>query len=377
MAGPAKVRIYIGTRKGGYIAESDKRRQKWSVRGPFQPGRDVFHIAPDPRHYGEVYAAVNSPFFGPMLFRSKDHGHKWTEIPPPLMPVMSKRPPPTFDSIEPPKRPIVNLWHITPGRSDEPNTVYVGVDPASLYRSDDRGQTWASVLGINEHPTREKWNPGAGGLCMHTILLDERVPHRMYVGISAAGTFRSDDDGDHFRPVNHGVRVSFAPDPLPEFGQCVHKVALDPTNPNTIYRQDHDGIYVSHDAMDSWKRIGKPLASDFGFAVATAPTLPGQAFFVPLKGEARTMPGGSLQVYRWTEKGRQWSPLVRGGAFPGDFGMHREALDTDALDPAGLYLGTTTGQVFYSADTGRAWKQIPYAFPGIHSVAVSSPPSAA
>ena len=297
MAKAEKVRLLVGTRKGGYIAESDVKRKRWTVQGPFHAGRDVYHVAADPRHPGDLYAAVNSPFFGPILVRSANWGKTWKEIAPPMMPVSSERPPPDPSATQP-ARPIVNLWHIEPGHASEPDTIFLGIDPASLFRSDDRGGSWAPVPGLNEHPTRDKWNPGAGGMCLHTILIDPSRPKRMYVGISAAGTFRSDDAGEHWRPVNKGVLVSFLPTKKIEVGQCVHHVVADPVDHDTFYRQDHDGIHVSHDAMDSWKRVGKSLKSDFGFVVGAAPALPGQAFFVPLFGESRTTFDGGMQVYR-------------------------------------------------------------------------------
>ncbi len=369
------VRVLIGTRKGGYIAETDTKRRKWKVRGPFQSGRDVYHIAPDPRRPGDVYAAVNSGFWGPMLFRSRDWGHRWKEIPPPQMPVSGRRPPPT-PGADTPIRPVVNLWHLEPGAANEPRSLYLGIDPASLWRSDDSGASWGPVPGINAHPTQPEWTPGFGGLCLHTILIDPDHPRRMYVGISAAGTFRSDDGGDHWNPVNQGVVVSFRPVKRPPFGQCVHKVAFDSGDPSILYRQDHDGIYVSHDRMDRWVRIGRPLPDDFGFVVATAPTRPGEAFFVPLDKSSRITKEGHFQIYRWTDRSRRWQPLVKPGAFPGEFGTHREGLATDALDPAGIYLGTTTGQLFWSSDNGKKWDLLPYHFPGIHSVTVASPGSA-
>ncbi|MCI4334508.1 MAG: glycoside hydrolase [Thermoplasmata archaeon] len=372
------VRVYVGTRKGSYVAESDLARKKWKVRGPYHAGSDVFHVMPDPRHDGVVYSAVNSVFWGPMLYRSSDHGKKWKEIPTPQMGKKADRPPPSFD-VDPRTivRPIVNLWHIEPGVEREPSTVWVGVDPASLYRSDDSGKSWTAMNGINEHATRAKWNPGAGGLCLHSILVDPRIPGRMYIGISAAGTFRSDDSGEHWRPANKGVRVSFSPDHYPEFGQCVHKISLDAANPSTIYRQDHDGIYVSHDAMDSWKRVGRPLPYDFGFVVTSPASRPGTAYFAPLLPMERMMDQNSLQVYRWTEKGRSWTSLLKPGAFPGSYGTHREGMATDSMDPPGIYLGTNTGDVFLSPDEGRHWSALPYRFPPIHSVEVSlSPPAA-
>lgn len=374
MAKGKTVRVYVGTRKGGYVVESDTARRKWKAFGPFQGGRDVFHVAPDPRAPGHAYAAVNSGFFGPMMFRSTDGGHKWKEIGTPLMERGSKRQP----NYDPSKSifPIVNLWHITPGPADEPKSVYLGVDPASLYRSDDRGETWSGIKGLNEHPTREKWNPGAGGMCLHTILLDPDNPRRMYIGISAAGTFRSDDGGETWRPANQGVRVSFQPDHYPEYGQCVHDVAMDANDHSTFYRQDHDGVYVSHDAMESWKHVGKPLPTDFGFGTTSPVSMPGSAFFTPLDPGTRTTVGGGFQVYRYDDKPRKWTPLIKGNPWRGEFGVHREGVTSDAMDPAGIYVGTTTGQLFVSPNGGKSWQLVPYWFPSIHSVAVESPETA-
>jgi hypothetical protein len=210
-------------------------------------------------------------------------------------------------------------------------------------------------------------------MCLHTILWDPSNRDRMYVGISAAGVFRSDDGGATWVPKNKGVAVSFMPEKNPEVGQCVHHVAMDPKDPETLYRQDHDGIFVSHNAGDKWTRIGRSLPADFGFVVAVAPTLPGTAFFVPLEPMSRTAMNGQLQVYKWTEADRRWAPTVKGKPWPGELGTHREALATDRLDPAGLYLGTTGGQLFWSKDAAKSWSEVPYRFPGIHSVTVSSP----
>ena len=376
MSADGKVHVYVGTRKGGYVVESDKRRRKWSVLGPFHDGMDVFHMAPDPRRPGDAYALVNGVFFGPTVYRSTNHGHTWSEVATPLIPPKSKRPP--LDGAPDPARfPIANLWHLEPGPASEPNTLFLGVDPASLYRSDDRAKSWTPMDGLNQHESREKWNPGAGGMCLHTILLDPTNPRKMYVGISAAGTFKSEDGGEHWKPANRGVRVSFLPDPTPEFGQCVHHVVMDPKNSSTFYRQDHDGVYVSHDEMESWRHVGGSLKSDFGFVAAAPTAMPGSAFFVPLMGMARTTWEGGLQVYRWDDKPKKWSRTVNPKKFPGQFGTHREGMAADALDPAGIYLGTTTGQLFVSPDAGKSWLLVPHQFPAIHSVSVESPPSRA
>jgi len=370
MSEQGTVRVYVGTRKGGYVVTGDKGRKKWRVSGPSHEGRDVYHMSPDPRRPGTVFALVNSPWWGPMVVRSTDHGKTWREVAPPMMKKSKERPAPGPDG--PAKNPIVNLWHLEPGPDSDPSTYFLGVDPASLYRTDDRGESWAPVTALNEHETRSAWNPGAGGLCLHTILIDPTNPRRMYVGISAAGTFRSDDGGDHWQAMNRGVKISFLPEKNPPVGQCVHDVAMDPATPSTLYRQDHDGIYVSRDSAESWKHVGGPLHSDFGFVVVAPPAMPGSAFFVPLEGATRTIGGHGLQVQRWDERTRRWSALVKGSPFPGDFGMHREGFATDPFDPAGLYLGTSTGQLFISPDAGRRWLQVPYQFPGIQSVSVAA-----
>jgi hypothetical protein len=369
-----KVRLFVGTKKGAYVLEGDSSRKKWKVRGPYHEGRDTFMVKPDPREPGTVYAAANDVFFGPMLFRSTDWGRKWPEISVPQMPRQKDRKV-RFDA-PPPKWPVANVWQIVPGREDEPGRLWLGIDPATLWRSDDRGDSWEPILGINEHETREKWGQGAGGQCLHTFIQDPSDPNRMYVGISGAGVFRSDDGGAHWTPRNVGVRVSFLPDKTPPFGQCVHKFILDPANPNTIYRQDHDGIFVSHNRGDHWSRIGRSLDFDFGFAVGAPSARPGEAYFVPLNPMPRFTLGNQLQVYHWSEKGRSWSPLVAKGQFPGGFGNHRDALATDDLDPPGIYFGTNNGNLFWSPNGGKKWVMVPYQFPSIHSVTVSSPASA-
>jgi len=304
------------------------------------------------------------------MFRSRNGGRSWTEISVPGTPRLRARKPP----VEAPsaKFPIKNLWQVVPGPASEPRTVYLGADPGLLFRSENEGGSWEPVPGLNEHPTRSQWGPGAGGMCLHTILIDPEDPQRMYVGISAAGAFRSDDGGKHWTPKNRGVEAPFLPDRFPELGQCVHKLTLDPGDPSTIYRQDHGGMYVSHDRGDQWVRIGKTLEDDFGFVTATAPSLPGEAFFAPLRGISRTMLGNQFQVYRWSDHARRWGALVPKGRWPGNYGMHRDGMATDNLEPAGVYIGTTTGQLFWSRDSGRHWNLLPNQFPGIHSVDVGT-----
>lgn len=374
MAKSQNVRVLVGTRKGGYVVEGDASRKKWKVGPMISPGRDVFHMAADPRSPGDIYALANSGFWGPMVLRSRDWGKKWDEISTPLTPLRKDRQP-NFE-LDPAKshfKALVNLWHIEPGHPSEPDTLFIGADPHALYRSDDLGKSWDGVPGINEHPTKSKWAPGFGGPCFHTVIVDPKDRRRMYVGISSAGMFRTDDGGKKWRPMNKDVECPFFPEDnrYPEVGQCVHKVVLDGSDRETSYRQDHGGIYVSHDGMQSWRRIGKPLKDDFGFCVATSPSTPGKAFFVPLAGESRTTFNGGLQVHEWDDSKAKWRTLMPPSRFPGDYGVQREGIACDSRDPAGIYVGTTTGQLAVSPDAGETWSMVPYQFPAIHSVGIA------
>ena len=375
MARNDKVRILVGTRKGTYVVESDRRRRRWKVGPVAHEGNEVYHVVADPRHPGDLYAAVNNMFFGPEVQRSRNWGRTWSEIATPMSPMHKDR---EFAMNEtspstPVPRPINNLWHIEPGPASEPETLYVGADPHLLFRSPDLGGSWEGIDAINQHPARKGWSPGFGGACLHTIIVDPRDSNRLYIGMSAVGTFRSEDGGRSWTPVNKGVETPFLPEKFPETGQCVHHVAIDAKDPDTFYRQDHAGMYVSHDRMSSWKRIGKALGDDFGFCVASPASAPGRAYFVRLDGRARVTGEGHFQVEEWNDTTRKWRKLLSPKAFPGHFGVQREGIATDVLTPAGIYVGTTTGQLFVSPDAGRTWKQVPFQFPAIHSVSVANP----
>ncbi len=372
-----KVRVLLGTRKGTYIVEGDTQRKRWKVSPEAHEGSEVYHVVADPRHPGDLYAAVNNGFWGPMVQRSTDWGRKWREVATPLSPVKKDRTPGFNDEnpTAPVLRPIMNIWHIEPALVDQPNTLYLGADPHLLFRTDDRGASWEPIDAINNHPDKKKWAPGAGGHCLHTIVLDPRDPQRMYVGLSAVGTFRSDDGGKSWAPKNKGVMTPFLPNKYPETGQCVHHVAIDAADPDTFYRQDHGGMYVSHDRMDHWVRIGKPLGDDFGFGVASPASAPGKAYFVRLNGMARVTGEGHFQVHEWNDTTRKWRSLLGPKDFPGHFGVQREGIATDALTPHGIYVGTTTGQLFVSPNAGKSWLLVPFQFPGIHSVSISNPPA--
>jgi hypothetical protein len=372
-----KVRILVGTRKGTYVVVGDVRRKTWKVGPVAHEGDEVYHVVADPRHPGDLYAAVNNQFWGPMVQRSRNWGKTWKEVATPLNPTKKERKP-QFDDSDPAaqaKRPVNNLWHIEPGLPSEPKTLYLGADPHLLFRTSDLGASWEPIDAINNHPDKKGWAPGFGGACLHTILVDPRDARRLYIGLSAVGTFRSDDGGRSWKPKNKGVEAPFLPNKFPETGQCVHHVSADAANPDTFYRQDHGGIYVSHDRMEKWVRIGKPLGDDFGFGVASPATAPGRAYFVRLDGRARVTGEGHFQVQEWNDTTRTWRKLLSPKAFPGHFGVQREGIATDALDPPGIYVGTTTGQLFVSPDGGKKWTLVPFQFPSIHSVSTASPAS--
>jgi photosystem II stability/assembly factor-like uncharacterized protein len=370
-----KVRILVGTRKGSYVVIGDRTRRRWTVGPRAQEMNEVYHVVADPRHPGDLYSAANSTFWGPELYRSRNWGKTWKEITTPLSPPHKAR---KFDGGDSPasKVALKNLWHVEPGHPSQPNTLYLGADPHFLFRSDDLGSSWAPIQSINRHPDRKNWGPGAGGACLHTILIDPRDASRMYIGMSSVGTFRTEDNGRSWQPTNKGVECPFLPpgQRYPETGQCVHHVAADAANPDTFYRQDHGGMYVSHDGMAKWTRIGRPLGDDFGFCVASPKGAPGRAYFVRLDGAGRTTEG-HFQVHEWNDATRTWKKLVSPKQFPGHFGVHREGIATDDLDPPGIYVGTTTGQLFVSPDAGKSWRLVPFAFPGIHSVSVAGPSS--
>ena len=365
-----RVRVLLGTRKGTYVVTGDRGRRRWTVGPVAHEGGEVYHVVGDPRHPGDLYAAVNSTFWGPMIQRSRNWGKTWREVATPLTPVKKERQP-NYDNGKP-WGAIANLWHVEPGHPSEPDTLYLGADPHLLFRTTDLASSWEPIDSINHHPSHDSWSPGAGGACLHTILLDPRDPKRMYIGMSAVGTFRTEDGGATWKPTNKGVQAPFLPDKYPETGQCVHKVAADAENPDTFYRQDHGGMYVSHDRMDHWTRIGRPLGDDFGFGVASPPSAPGRAYFVRLDGMGRVTGEGHFQVHEWDDGRRRWRKLLSPKAFPGHFGVQREGIATDSLQPAGIYVGTTTGQLFVSPDAGRTWKLVPFQFPGIHSVSVAN-----
>ena len=361
MAKPKRgdVQLLVGTRKGGFILRSDARRKNWKIEGPLFRGLQVHHFIRDPRDGARtLFAATFSDWFGCDIQRSTDGGRSWLR---------------TEGGVryaEDAGLSVKCVWHIRPGRASERGVVYAGVDPAGLFRSEDGGVTWSEVRGLNRHATRSKWNPGAGGLIVHTIVLDPAEPKRMYVAISAAGVFRSDDGGATWEPRNKNTRADFMPDKFPELGQCVHKLVLAPGSSTRLYQQNHCGMYRTDSAGDDWKDISSGLPSRFGFPIAVHPREADTIWVIPAVGpEFRACPDGCLAVWRSTNAGRTWKKQTRGlPTRNAHVLVLREAMSTDAGDPAGVYFGTETGQLYASRDEGRSWAEIADFLPPIISV---------
>ncbi len=357
--------LLIGTRKGAFILSSDGARKSWEVSGPHYAGSEVFHLIYDPRGGGALFAAVNHLIWGPQIQRSHDLGESW----------VSSTEPPRIAGKDSPT--IKNVWHIEPGRESEDGVLYAGVDPAALFRTEDGGSTWQEVAGLSNHPTREQWQPGLGGLCLHSIVLDPSQPDRMWVGISAVGVFGTTDAGETWQTMNQGVRADFLPDRFPDFGQCPHKLLTHKDRPELLYQQNHCGVYRSDSAGDGWQDVTDGLPSRFGFVLGLHPRDPDTIYVVPedqvlgedVGGGMRYVTDAKFRVYRSRDGGRAWEPLTRGLPQNNAY-LHvmREGMAIDGHDPCGIYVGTTSGHIFYSRDDGDNWELLVEHLPPILSV---------
>ena len=351
------VIVLVGTMKGAFVLRSDKSRKKWDVGGPYSIGAPVYAMAFDQRQgRRRLWWAQQSFQWGTVLCSSDDYGKTVTE--------------PTTYSIKFPvesQLTLKNIWQIMPGRNDDPDTLYCGVEPAALFESHDAGETWSPVEGLLNHPHRPQWQPGGGGLCLHTIVPDAVNPKRMMIAISTAGAYRTDDGGATWQARNNGVRAEFMPDKYPEFGQCVHKVVQHRGKPEQLFLQNHWGLYRSDDGGNSWNDIANGVPSDFGFCMAVHPHDPETVFIVPIESDQyRCTPEGKLRVYRTTNAGKSWEPLTRG--LPQKNAMEtvlRDALATDTCDPAGVYFGTRSGKVYGSSDGGNSWRLVAEGLPPV------------
>jgi hypothetical protein len=358
MARP-NLTVWIGTRKGAF-AFSTRNRKTWSVDGPHFRGLEVNHVSQDPRKPNRLYAAVNSAWFGPHIHASTNGGKSWK---------LSEK---GLDLKCIPDQSVKRIWHIRAGHADQPGAVYAGADPGALFRSGDWGETWEEVPSLTNHPTRAQWNPGAGGMCLHSIQCMGRG--RMAVAISAAGTFRTSDGGATWSPHNGGVRADFLPNKLPEVGQCVHKLLAHPKDPEALYQQNHCGIYRGKLNGDRWTDISRGLPSRFGFGLAVPAAEPETMFTVPIdSAEYRCNPEGKFRVARSRDGGKTWKLLSRG--LPqrnAHLLVLREAMTSDELDPAGVYVGTSSGHVFYTRDAGDTWETLADSLPPVYSLSVAA-----
>ena len=354
------VLLLVGTMKGAFVLRSNGARERWEVGGPYFPGHSVYSMAYDDRSgRRRVWASTNSMHWGAVLRSSDDFGRTWTN--------------PESASVKFPEdtgATLRQIWKIGVGRADEPDTLYCGVEPAALFESQNAGETWSLNRGLFEHPHRPQWQPGGGGLCLHTISLDPSDPDRMIVAISTAGVYRTDDGGRTWRARNHGVRAEYLPDKHPEFGQCVHKVVRHPANPTRLFLQNHWGLYRSDDSGDTWQDIAHDVPSDFGFAMTMHPHDPETVYILPLESdEFRCTPEGRLRVYRTRDAGGSWEPLTKG--LPQKDALEtvlRDAMTADTMNPAGIYFGTRSGTVYASPDGGASWRVALQGLPPVVSV---------
>ncbi|MGP3971910.1 WD40/YVTN/BNR-like repeat-containing protein [Streptomyces sp. 6N223] len=354
------VLLAVGTRKGLFLARRpvDRRGQAgWEFDGPHFPAQAVYAVAIDRRRERpRLLVGADSSHWGPSVFRSDDLGASWQEPPRPAVAF----PEGTGASLE-------RVWQLQPSGADEPDVVYAGTEPGALFRSVDGGETFELMRSLWDHPTRERWEPGGGGLGLHTVLTDPRDPKAVTVAVSTGGVYRSDDGGASWFPSNSGVQVVFQPERFPAFGQCVHKVARDPVHADRLFLQNHWGVYRSDDAGGSWTSIGEGLPSDFGFPIATHPRLPGVAYVFPLNADSDRVPAGRrCRVYRTDDAGATWRELGAGLPEEQHHGtVLRDALCTDDAEPAGVYFGNRNGEVFGSADDGDGWRQLARHLPDV------------
>ncbi len=391
----SKVRVLVGTRKGAFILEADGKRDKWQVSGPHFAGWEMYHLKGSPADPNRIYASQTSGWFGQLIQRSNDGGKTW-EVPggePPKGPEgfpMGQSNKFAYDTSAESGKPLTThqwydgtqhpwefkrVWHLEPSLSD-PDTVYAGVEDAAMFKSTDGGVSWKELSGLRGHGTGPKWQPGAGGMGLHTIVLDPTNPKRMFIAISAAGAFRTDDGGATWKPINRGLKSQYIPDPNAEIGHCVHRIAQHKAKPNTLYMQKHWDVMRTDDAGENWREVSGNLPTDFGFVVDVHAHEPETIYVVPIKSDGEHFPiDGKLQVYRSKTGGNEWEALTKGLPQSNCYvNVLRDAMAIDSLDKCGVYFGTTGGQVYCSPDSGESWSAIVHDLPAVLSVEVQTIP---
>jgi photosystem II stability/assembly factor-like uncharacterized protein len=368
------VRVLVGTRKGAFILTSDGKREQWKVDGPHFAGWEVYHVKGSPADPNRLYASQSTGWFGQVLQRSNDGGTTWETVGNQFQYDGDAGKHKWYDGSPHPWE-FARVWHIEPSLAD-PDVIYAGVEDAALFRSADGGQTWTELSGLRTHPSGSSWQPGAGGLCLHTIVLDPTNAERIFTAISAAGAFRSDDSGRTWRPINRGLHSEGIPDPDAEVGHCVHRIAMHPSRPNTLFMQKHWDVMRSDDAGESWHEISGNLPTDFGFAIDVNANEPDTIYVVPITSDSHHFPpDGKLRVFRSRTGGNEWEALSDGLPQNNCYvNVLRDAMAIDSLDSCGVYFGTTGGQVYASADAGDSWTPIVRDLPAVLSVEVQTLP---
>jgi photosystem II stability/assembly factor-like uncharacterized protein len=394
----SKVRVLVGTRKGAFILTSDGKREKWDVSGPHFAGWEIYHMKGSPVDPNRLYASQTSGWFGQIIQRSDDGGKTWHQPGTPAgEPVTTPDGTPkgesnkfVYDTSAESGKPLTThqfydgtqhpwefkrVWHLEPSLTDA-DTVYAGVEDAALFRTTDGGRSWQELSGLRGHGTGPQWHPGAGGMCLHTILIDPGNPDRIYIAISAAGAFRTDDGGKTWKPINRGLKSQYIPDPNAEVGHCVHRIALHRSRPSVLFMQKHWDVMRSDDAGDSWREVSGNLPTDFGFVIDVHAHEPETIYVLPIKSDSEHFPPeGKLRVYRSRTGGNEWEALSKGLPQSNCYvNVLRDAMAVDSLDKCGVYFGTTGGQVYASADAGDSWTAIVRDLPAVLSVEVQTLP---
>jgi len=362
------VRVLVGTRKGAFVLTSDGTRKTWDVSGPHFAGWEVYHLKGSPVNQDRLYASQSSGWFGQMIQRSNDGGKTWEPVGNKFVYEGTPGTHQWYDGTPHPWE-FARVWHLEPSLGD-PDTVYAGVQDAGMFRTTDGGQNWTELAGLRTHASAPNWAPGAGGLCLHTILIDPSNPDRIFIAISAAGAFRTDDGGTTWKPINRGLKSQGIPNPNAEVGHCVHRIAMHRSKPQTLFMQKHWDVMRTDDAGDSWHEVSGNLPTDFGFAMDVHAHEPETVYVVPIKSDSEHFPpDGKLRVYRSRTGGNEWEPLTNGLPQRDCYvNVLRDAMAVDSLDSCGVYFGTTGGQVYGSADAGNSWTTIVRDLPPVLSV---------
>src|SRR5688572_11229918 len=367
----SKVRVLVGTRKGAFVLTSDGKRERWDISGPHFAGWEIYHVKGSPADPNRLYASQSSGWFGQLIQRSNDGGKTWAPVGNQFAYDGVPGTHQWYDGTQHPWE-FKRVWHLEPSLID-PNTVYAGVEDAAMFRSTDGAQTWHELPSLRKQQG-EKWAPGAGGMGLHTILIDPTNPSRMFIAISSAGAFRTDDAGKSWKPINHGLKSDYIPDPDAQVGHCVHRIALHKSRPNTLFMQKHWDVMRTDDAGENWREVSGNLPSDFGFPIDVHAHEPETIYVVPIKSDSEHYPPeGKLRVYRSRTGGNDWEALTNGLPQSDCYvNVLRDAMAVDSLDSCGVYFGTTGGQVYCSPDGGDHWSPIVRDLPAVLSVEVQT-----